>query len=147
MAGATLEISNLGGGLGIALFGSLGAAYRCGTASTGINTQTIGDNVAQAARLSPPEATDLIRAAQSTFVADICLSTISDGVLLVIAAIPTPTAPTTFAKSRHWSGTGVVEPDQRTTGERRSQIKHRGGRGPVTPPRDQDRSQRHFGGA
>ena len=60
VAGATLEtITNLGGALGIALFGSLaGAVYRAGTADTGVDTQTIGDALAQAAapRGGPPSS-------------------------------------------------------------------------------------------
>ena len=55
VAGATLEtITNLGGAVGIVVFGSIaGVVYRVGTADTGVSTQSIGDAVAQAARLSP----------------------------------------------------------------------------------------------
>lgn len=92
VAGATLEtITNLGGALGIALFGSLaGAVYRAGTASTGTDTQTIGDALAQAAGLLPPEATELIQTAQHAFVDGLRLVAVSGAALLMIAAIATP---------------------------------------------------------
>jgi MFS transporter, DHA2 family, multidrug resistance protein len=91
VAGATLEtIANLGGALGIALLGSLaGAVYRTGTASTGMNTQTIGDAFAQAARLSPEQAAELVQSAQSAFVDGFRLVAITGATLLLIAAITT----------------------------------------------------------
>lgn len=90
VAGATLEtITNLGGALGIALFGSLaGALYRAGTVGAG--TQTIGDAVAQAARLAPPEAAEFLAAAQQAFVDGFRLVAIVGGVLLLVAAVSTP---------------------------------------------------------
>jgi DHA2 family multidrug resistance protein-like MFS transporter len=92
VAGATLEtITNLGGALGIALFGSLaGAVYRAGTVGTGIGTQTIGDAVAQAARLTPPQAADFLATAQAAFVHGFRLVAILGGVLLLVAAVSTP---------------------------------------------------------
>lgn len=92
VASATLEtITNLGGALGIALFGSLaGAVYRTGTADTGINTQTIGDALAQAARLSPAEAAALVDVAQNAFVQGFRVVTIVGAGLLLMAAIATP---------------------------------------------------------
>jgi DHA2 family multidrug resistance protein-like MFS transporter len=92
VAGATLEtITQRGGALGIAVFGSLaGAVYRSGTASTGTNTQTIGDALVQAARLSPPQSDELIQAAQNAFVTGLRLVTIAGAVLLLAAAIATP---------------------------------------------------------
>ena len=91
-AGATLEtITNLGGALGIALFGSLAAAvYRNGTAGTGTNTQTIGDALAQAARLPPPAASELVQAAQTAFVQGFRLTAILGAALLLVAAAGTP---------------------------------------------------------
>jgi DHA2 family multidrug resistance protein-like MFS transporter len=92
VAGATPEtVTNLGGALGIAVFGSLaGGLYRSGTASTGTNTQTIGDALAQAARLSPADAADFIQAAQTAFVQGFRLVTIVGAALLLIAAMATP---------------------------------------------------------
>jgi MFS transporter, DHA2 family, multidrug resistance protein len=95
VAGATLEtITNLGGALGIALFGSLaGAVYRAGTAGTGTGTgtgtQTIGDALAQAAGRSPAEAAALIQAAQHAFVHGFRLVAITGAGLLLVAAITT----------------------------------------------------------
>jgi DHA2 family multidrug resistance protein-like MFS transporter len=92
VAGATLEtITNLGGALGLALFGSLaGAVYRSGTASTGIDTQTIGDARTHAAQLPPPQAADLIQTAQDAFVHGFVLVAITGALLLLISAIATP---------------------------------------------------------
>ena len=92
VASATLEtITNLGGALGIALFGSLAAAlYRTGTADNGINTQTIGDALAQAARLSPAEAAAFLGGAQNAFVLGFRVVTIAGAGLLLIAAIAAP---------------------------------------------------------
>jgi DHA2 family multidrug resistance protein-like MFS transporter len=92
VAGATLEtITNLGGALGIALFGSLaGAVYRSGTASTGTDTQTIGDAIARAARLSPSQAAELIQAAQTAFVHGFRLTLLVGASLLLLAAISAP---------------------------------------------------------
>jgi MFS transporter, DHA2 family, multidrug resistance protein len=91
VAGATLEtITNLGGALGIALFGSLAAAaYRTGTAGTSIGTQTIGDALAQAARLSPAEASRLVDSAQVAFVDGFRLVAVVGAVLLLLAAVAT----------------------------------------------------------
>ena len=92
VAGATLEtVTNLGGALGIALFGSFaGAAYRSGTAGTGVNTQTIGDALDQAARLSPQQAAELIHAAQVAFVDGFRLVAAVGAVLLLLVALVTP---------------------------------------------------------
>jgi len=92
VAGATLETTtNLGGALGIAVFGSLaGAVYRSGTASTGTGTQTIGDALAQAASRAPDEAAALIQAAQTAFAEGFCFVAIIGAVLLLAAALATP---------------------------------------------------------
>ncbi|HEX8509781.1 MAG TPA: MFS transporter [Propionibacteriaceae bacterium] len=91
VAGATLEtITNLGGALGIALFGSLaGAVYRTGTAATGNDTQTIGDALAQAPGLPPAEAADLVQAAQQAFTAGFQLVSIMGAAVLLFAAVAT----------------------------------------------------------
>jgi MFS transporter, DHA2 family, multidrug resistance protein len=91
VAGATLEtVTNLGGALGIALFGSLaGAIYRSGTANTGTDTQTIGDALTQAARLAPPQADSVIRVAQDAFVDGFRLVAVVGAVLLLVAAVTT----------------------------------------------------------
>jgi DHA2 family multidrug resistance protein-like MFS transporter len=92
VAGATLEtITNLGGALGIALFGSLaGAVYRRGTVGTGTDTQTIGDALDRAARLSPPQAAEVIHAAQLAFVHGFRLVAAVGAVLLLLTAVVTP---------------------------------------------------------
>jgi MFS transporter, DHA2 family, multidrug resistance protein len=91
VAGATLEtLTNLGGALGIALFGSLaGALYRSGTAGTGTGTQSIGDALATATRLPPAESADLVRAARDAFVAGFRLTELAGAALLLLAAVAT----------------------------------------------------------
>ena len=108
VAGATLEtITNLGGALGIALFGSLaGAVYRAGTAGTGISTQTIGDAVDQATRLPPPQAAELIHAAQVAFVHGFRLVAAVGAVLLLVAALATPRLLSGGGR-RRWSALGA----------------------------------------
>ncbi|MEU4388460.1 MFS transporter [Promicromonospora sp. NPDC023805] len=85
-AGATLETTtNLGGALGIALFGSVAsAAYRLGTAGGG--TQSIGDAATTAAHLPPAQAEALLEAASSAFVDGFRLVVLSGAVLLFVAA-------------------------------------------------------------
>jgi MFS transporter, DHA2 family, multidrug resistance protein len=92
VAGATLEtVTNLGGAIGIALLGSLaGAVYRTGTAATNTGTQTIGDAVARAARLSPAEAAQLVQAAEAAFVNGFRLVAALGAVLLLLTAVATP---------------------------------------------------------
>ncbi len=92
VAGATLEtITNLGGALGIAVFGSLaGAIYRVGTAAAGVSTQTIGDAVAQAAQLPSGESAAVLQAAQGAFVQGFRVVAIVGAGLLLVAAISTP---------------------------------------------------------
>ncbi len=92
VAGATLEtITNLGGALGIALLGSLaGTVYRTGTAGTGVDTQTIGDAIAQAAGLPEADAAQLIQAAQEAFVDGFRLVAMVGAALLTLAAVLTP---------------------------------------------------------
>jgi DHA2 family multidrug resistance protein-like MFS transporter len=91
VAGATLEtITNLGGALGIALFGSLaGAVYRGGTTSTGIDSQTIGDALAQAATLPPAQAAALVETARDAFVDGFRLVSVTGALLLLVAAVAT----------------------------------------------------------
>jgi DHA2 family multidrug resistance protein-like MFS transporter len=91
VAGATLEtITNLGGALGIAFFGTLaGAIYRRGTQNAGVDTQTIGDALNQAATLAPSRAEPLIRAAQDAFVDGFRLVAVTGAVLLLIASVST----------------------------------------------------------
>jgi len=92
VAGATLEtITNLGGALGIALFGSLaGAVYRSGTATTGSGTQTIGDALAEAGRLAPNQAAELAHTAQNAFVDGFRLTAVLGAALLLAVAAATP---------------------------------------------------------
>lgn len=98
-AGATLETTtNLGGALGIALFGSVAsAAYRLGTADTGggaglgapgtdVGTQSIGDAAALAADLPPAQAEALLEAASAAFVDGFRLVVLSGALLLLVAA-------------------------------------------------------------
>lgn len=103
-AGATLETTtNLGGALGIALFGSVAsAAYRLGTADvgggaglattggapggTGGGTQSIGDAAALAAHLPPAQAEALLEAASAAFVDGFRLVVLSGALLLLVAA-------------------------------------------------------------
>lgn len=91
VAGATLEtVTNLGGALGIALFGSLaGAVYRVGTAGSGVETQTIGDAVGQAAALPAAQAADLLASAEAAFVAGFRLVEVVGAVLLLAGAVLT----------------------------------------------------------
>ena len=87
-AGATLETTtNLGGALGIALFGSVAsAAYRLGTAGVGGGTQSIGDAAATAAALPPAQAEALLEAASAAFVDGFRLVVLSGAALLLVAA-------------------------------------------------------------
>lgn len=99
-AGATLETTtNLGGALGIALFGSVAsAAYRLGTADAGGGaglgtpggtdggTQSIGDAATTAAHLPPAQAEALLEAASAAFVDGFRLVVLSGAVLLLVAA-------------------------------------------------------------
>jgi MFS transporter, DHA2 family, multidrug resistance protein len=87
-AGATLETTtNLGGALGIALFGSVAsAAYRVGTADVGGGTQSIGDAEAMAALLPPAQAEALLEAASAAFVDGFRLVVLSGAALLLVAA-------------------------------------------------------------
>ncbi|MFP3714048.1 MFS transporter [Puerhibacterium sp. TATVAM-FAB25] len=91
VAGATLEtVTNLGGALGIALFGSLaGAVYRAGAASAGVDTQTVGDAVGQAAALPAPQAADLLASAQAAFVAGFRLVEVVGAAILLVSAVLT----------------------------------------------------------
>ena len=88
VAGATLEtVANLGGALGVALFGSLaGAVYRTGTAGTGTDTQTIGDVLDHAARLAPPQAAELMTTAQNAYVDGFRLVAVLGALLLLTVA-------------------------------------------------------------
>jgi hypothetical protein len=54
-----------------------------------MNTQTIGDAFAQAARLSPEQAAELVQSAQNAFVDGFRLVAITGATLLLIAAITT----------------------------------------------------------
>ncbi|MET0695346.1 MAG: MFS transporter [Propionibacteriaceae bacterium] len=92
VAGATLEtLTNLGGAFGIAIFGSLaGAVYRTGTAGTGIDTQSIGDALDQAAGLAPTDADRLVHSAQLAFVDGFRLVAVTGAALLLVASIATP---------------------------------------------------------
>ncbi len=89
VAGATLEtVTELGGALGIALLGSLaGATYRLGT--TGLDTQTIGDALAQAGQLPEQQAAELIQSVQIAFVDGFRLVTFVGAALLLLAAVIT----------------------------------------------------------
>jgi MFS transporter, DHA2 family, multidrug resistance protein len=91
-AGATLEtVTNLGGALGIALFGSLAAAtYRVGTGGSETTTETIGDALAQAERLPSTEADSLVEAARVAFVNGFRLVEVIGAALLLVSAIATP---------------------------------------------------------
>jgi MFS transporter, DHA2 family, multidrug resistance protein len=91
VAGATLEtITNVGGALGIALFGSLaGAVYRTGTAGTGPQSQTIGAALEQADRLPAPQAAELVSTAQLAFASGFRLVAAVGAVLLLLAAVAT----------------------------------------------------------
>lgn len=91
IASATLEtITELGGALGVAILGSLaGAAYRVATTDLGLNTETIGDAVAQASQLPERQAADLLQPAQAAFVNGFRLVEITGAALLLIAAVLT----------------------------------------------------------
>jgi DHA2 family multidrug resistance protein-like MFS transporter len=88
VAGATLETTtNLGGALGIALFGSVAsAAYRVGTVGVGGGTQSIGDVQSTAAVLPPAQAQALLDAASAAFVDGFRLVVFIGAALLLVAA-------------------------------------------------------------
>lgn len=91
VASATLEtVTNLGGAVGIAVFGSLAAAvYRAGTADSGTTTQTIGDALAQAGQLPEQEAAAFLHIARSAFVNGFRVVEVVGAALLLITALLT----------------------------------------------------------
>jgi DHA2 family multidrug resistance protein-like MFS transporter len=92
VAGATLETTtNLGGAVGIAVFGSLaGAVYRRSMAGFDVSTQSIGDVMVDVAGLAPAQAASVLAAAQAAFVSGFQLVAVSGAVLLAVVAALTP---------------------------------------------------------
>lgn len=88
VAGATLETTtDLGGALGIALFGSVAsAAYRVGKAGARGGTQSIGDVRTTAAVLPPSQAEALLDAASAAFVDGFRLVVCIGAALLLVTA-------------------------------------------------------------
>jgi DHA2 family multidrug resistance protein-like MFS transporter len=112
VASATMETAtNLGGALGIAVFGSLaGAVYRAGAAGSGIHTQTIGDALTRAENLPEGQADQFLEAVQTAFVQGFRLVEMIGAGLLLIAALATP-----LLLRQHRAPRGTTPPSSSTT--------------------------------